>query len=82
MLLSGDIVQDFYAKLLRSRTSSLFFAQGDEAESTANIYGVVIFDTRTGHVISPQGYAVVDTPARGRIARFGPYLARYIGTGR
>ena len=81
MLLPGEIVQDLYAKMIRSKTSSLFFAQGGDEDSTTNIYSVVIFDTRTGHVVSPQGHAVVDTPSRGRIARFGPYLARYIGSG-
>jgi hypothetical protein len=82
LLLQGEIVQDLYAKMIRAKTSSLFFAQGYEAYPTASIYGVVIFDSRTGHVVGPQGYAVVDTPSRGRIARFGPYVARYIGTGR
>ena len=83
VLPAAEIGQDFYAKLTRSKTSSSFFAQDpDDADSDADIYGVVIFDTRTGHVVSLQGYAVVDTPSRGRIARFGPYVARYIGTGR
>jgi hypothetical protein len=81
-LLQGEIVQDLYAKMLRAKTSSLFFAQAYEAYPTAPIYGVVIFDARTGHLVGPQGYAVVDTPPRGSIARFGPYVARYIGTGR
>jgi hypothetical protein len=28
-----------------------------------------------------ENRAVVDLPGRGRVARFGPYTARYIGTG-
>ena len=82
LLMEGEIVQNEYAKMIRSKTSSGYFAQGYETSPTADIYGVVIFDTRTDRVVSPQGYAVVDTPAHGRIAQFGPYLARYIGTGR
>jgi hypothetical protein len=82
LLLQGEIVQNLYAKMIRSKTTSLFFAQGIDRYPVFTIYGVVIFDTRTNRVVSPQGYAVVDTPPRGRIAHFGPYLARYIGTGK
>jgi hypothetical protein len=43
--------------------------------------GVLIYDISTGHLVSNQGYIAVDTPPRGGIARFGPYIARYIGWG-
>jgi hypothetical protein len=42
----------------------------------------MIFDTRTGTFVSNRGFVSVDTPSRGRVARFGDYIARYIGTGR
>ena len=81
LLLQGEIVQNLYEKLSRAKTTSLFWAQGFDRYPTFTIYGVVIFDTRTNRVVSPQGYAVVDTPHRGKVVRFGPYIARYIGTG-
>jgi hypothetical protein len=34
---------------------------------------------RTGKLVSPDGYAVLDLPARGNVARFGTYTARFIG---
>jgi hypothetical protein len=45
------------------------------------MYCVNIFDTRTERLVSQEGYAVIDLPESGRVARFGPYTARYIGTG-
>jgi hypothetical protein len=42
----------------------------------------MIYDTQTDRFVSNQGYVSVDTPPRGRSARFGDYVARYIGTGR
>jgi hypothetical protein len=42
----------------------------------------MIFDVHTSHVVSAHGYVSADTPQRGRVARFGAYIARYIGTGR
>jgi hypothetical protein len=44
-----------------------------------DIYGVSIFDVNNGKLVSPIGYAVLDLPARGQVARFGPYMALYIG---
>ncbi len=42
----------------------------------------MIFDTRTGHFADNRGFISVDTPQRGGVARFGNYIARFIGTGR
>jgi len=38
-----------------------------------------IFDIGTGRLVSPVGYAVLDTPPPRQIARVGPYSALYIG---
>jgi hypothetical protein len=46
-----------------------------------NTYCISIFDTQTEKLVSQEGYAVVDLPRRGSVARFGTYTARYIGTG-
>ena len=45
------------------------------------LLGIMIYDIKTGRFVSNQGYISVDTPPRGRVARFGPYIARYIGWG-
>jgi hypothetical protein len=76
-------VQDLWPKLINSETTASFFSHGIKDNSYSNLYllGVMIFDTRTGRFVSNQGYISVDTPPRGSVARFGPYLARYIGWG-
>jgi len=77
-LLSGEIVQDLYPKLIGSPHTASFF-RGNNAQGS--IYCVMIFDTSTGKLVSNQGYAFVDSPARGQVARFGNYVARFIGSG-
>ncbi len=76
-------VQDLWTKLINSETTASFFSHGIKNNTYSNLQllGVMIFDTRTGHFVSNQGYISVDTPPRGTVARFGPYLARYIGWG-
>ena len=76
-------VQDLWPKLINSETTASFFSHGIKDNSYSNLYllGVMIFDTRTGRFVSNQGYISVDTPPRGSVARFEPYLARYIGWG-
>ncbi|MBV8376215.1 MAG: hypothetical protein JO279_04355 [Verrucomicrobia bacterium] len=76
-------VQDLWRKLINSETTGSFFSHGLERGTYSNLQmtGVLIYDTSTGHLVSNQGYIAVDTPPRGGIARFGPYIARYIGWG-
>ena len=77
-------IQGLYPKLLFSETGAVsFFAHGLRGATYSNLtmFSVVIFDTQTGRLVSPIGYAVVDLPPRESVARFGPYIARYIGTG-
>ena len=73
-----------YPKLINSETTATFLARVDESNpySELELKGVVIFDTKTGHVVGNQGYISVGTPNPGGVARFGDYMARYIGTGR
>jgi hypothetical protein len=75
---------DIYPKLLYSETGGVsVFARGIYADSDAElaIHCILIYDPQTGHLVSNTGYEVVDLPPRARVARFGPYMARYIGTG-
>jgi hypothetical protein len=76
-------VQDLWAKLINSETTASFFAHGIKNNSYSNLQllGIMIFDIRTGHFVGNQGFISVDTPPRGSLARFGPYIARYIGWG-
>ena len=76
-------VQSLWPKLINSETTASFFSQGIEDNTYSNLQlkGVMIFDTRTGRFVSNQGYISVDTPPPGSVARFGPYIARYIGWG-
>ena len=76
-------VQDLWPKLINSETTASFFAHGlkNNTYSNLQLLAVMIFDTRTGRFVSNQGYISVDTPPRGSVARFGPYIARYIGWG-
>jgi len=73
-----------YPKLINSETTATFLARVDESNpySELQLKGVVIFDTKTGHVVGNQGYISVGTPNPGGVARFGDYMARYIGTAR
>jgi hypothetical protein len=73
-----------YPKLINSETTASFFAHGSESNTYSNLElkGITIYDTKTGHVVGNQGYVSVDTPNPGGVARFGEYIARFIGTGR
>ena len=74
---------DIYPKLLYSETGAVdFFGRGKKGSySNLSIFCILIYDTQTGHLVGNTGYDVVDLPARESVARFGPYMARYIGTG-
>ena len=76
-------VQDLRPKLINSETTASFFGYGNETNTYSNLQllGIMIYDTKAGRFVSNQGYISVDTPPRGRVARFGPYIARYIGWG-
>jgi hypothetical protein len=74
-------VQNLWPKLIYSETTASFFSHGIDKQTYSNLQlrGIMIFDIRTGHFVSNQGYIAVDTPRQGGVARFDSYLARYIG---
>jgi hypothetical protein len=72
---------DLWPKLINSETTGSFFSHGKLTYSNLQLLGIMIFDTKMGRFVSRQGYVSVDTPHRGTLARFGPYIARYIGRG-
>jgi hypothetical protein len=79
-VLQADIVQDLYAKLISSETTASFFSRGENDERM-NLSCIMIYDTVTNKFVSNLGYASVDLPPRGSLARWDGYMARYIGWG-
>ncbi|MBV9391822.1 MAG: hypothetical protein JOY96_08025 [Verrucomicrobia bacterium] len=78
----GEIVQNLWPKLIASQTASRYFASFSiDGPTQILFYGVTIFDTRIQRAIGNNGFVIVNTPQRGQVARFGPFLARYIGYG-
>jgi hypothetical protein len=72
-----------YPKLITSETTASFFSRSAKSNySNLELVGVMIYDTKIGHLVGNHGYVSVDTPNPGGVARFGDYTARYIGTGR
>lgn len=74
-------ISDLYSKLTRSPGVNGSDVEDYEINDDIDIFCINIFDTRTGKLVSAQGYAVVDEPDRGSWARFGRYIAKFIGTG-
>jgi hypothetical protein len=73
----------FESEIVQNLTSATFFATSAWRHRDAfDLKGIMIFDVHTSHFVSAHGYVSADTPQRGRVARFGAYIARYIGTGR
>jgi hypothetical protein len=80
-ILAAELSPEFSVKLDHSAMSGAYFTQGISSSSKQGVQGVMIFDTETDHTVGPQGYIIVDTPARGQVVRIADYTARYIGAG-
>jgi hypothetical protein len=76
-VVQGDVNQDLYSKLINSETTTDFF----QTYSSLNGSCIMIYDTATNKFVSNLGYASVDLPPHGSIARWDGYTARYIGWG-
>jgi hypothetical protein len=83
VIFPSEITQNLSAKLRDAETTASVLAHGGEdlAYHDFLLQGIVIFDARTGRLVSDQGYVAADTPHVGEIARFGNYFAMFIGTG-
>ncbi len=77
---SADI-PDLYFKLVHSPGVNGSDVEEYRVNNDIDVFCINIFDTRTSKLVSPQGYAVVDEPERGSVARFGRYVATFIGDG-
>jgi hypothetical protein len=58
------------------------YARNPRDWSEAQVKFLLIFDSRTRQLASPEGVLVVDTPLQGRVGVFGGLSAVYAGTGR
>jgi hypothetical protein len=76
----SDEIPDIYRRLEISPGVSSSDLEDFGNNNHLQVYCVNIFDTRTG-TLSSNGYAVVDLPRVGHLARFGTYSAIYIGRG-
>jgi hypothetical protein len=66
----SDEIPDLYAKLINSPAVNSSDLEDFGNDSELNMYCVNIFDTKTERFVSQAGYAVVDLPRPGRVARF------------
>jgi hypothetical protein len=55
------------------------YVQDFTQRSTTEVKFLLLFDSRTGQLVSDDGVLVVDTPSRGRVGMFGGISALYIG---
>lgn len=51
-------------------------------QADRKVFFLLLFDSRTGQLVSDDGVLVLNTPRRGKIGEFGGVSALYIGEGR
>ena len=51
-------------------------------QASRQVFFLLLFDSRTGQLVSDDGVLVLNTPRRGKIGEFGGVSALYIGEGR
>jgi hypothetical protein len=69
--------------LHRIQSGEFGHGQGGYPADQANrtVLFLLLFDSRTGQLVTDDGVLVLDTPQRGRVAVFGGVSALYIGAG-
>src|ERR1700738_1400821 len=50
-------------------------------QASRQVFFLLLFDSRTGQLVSDDGVLVLDTPRRGTVGQFGGFSAVYIGLG-
>jgi hypothetical protein len=76
-IVQADVNQNLYSKVINSDTTASYFSTNSELEAKC----IMIYDTATNKFVNNVGYASVDLPPRGSVARWDGYTARYIGWG-
>jgi hypothetical protein len=78
---AGD-VPSVLARLKRGKgQATTFYGSDPNQPADARLQFLIVFDWRTRRPIGPVGFFVNDTPNRGKIGKFGDFLAVYAGTG-
>jgi hypothetical protein len=75
---------DFYLsrQLAGGRVQAVaLYSRGIYARGETPVKFLLLFDSRTGKLVKPDGVLVIDTPNRGHLGRFGGINAIYAGTG-
>jgi hypothetical protein len=62
-------------------TAVTYYSSDPNDPTAVPVKFLLLFDYRTGRLVSPEGVLVIDTPPRGIIANFGGVQAVYAGTG-
>jgi hypothetical protein len=57
------------------------YSRGIDARGETAVKFLLLFDSRTGKLVKPDGVLVIDTPNRGHLGRFGGINAIYADTG-
>jgi hypothetical protein len=78
-VMPGDVVQILWQNMINAQTGSSFLLPAEW--NPGRMRCVMIYDTGNSRFVSQHGYLVMETPHRGRLARFGDYVALYIDTG-
>jgi hypothetical protein len=81
-VLLAEIVEPLWPYLLNVDTGATFLAPLPSDQGFAQMECVMIFDTQKGSFVGKRGFLTVENPPRGTMARYGDYIAWYIGTGR
>jgi hypothetical protein len=58
-----------------------YYSSDPDDPTAVPVKFLLLFDSRTGRLVSPEGVLVIDTPARGIIANFGGVQAVFADTG-
>jgi hypothetical protein len=62
-------------------TAGTYYGSDPDDPTAVPVKFLLLFDSNTSHLVSPEGVLVIDTPPRGTIANFGGVRAVYAGTG-
>jgi len=62
-------------------TAVTYYASDPGDPTAVPVKFLLLFDSRTARLVSPEGVLVIDTPSRGTIGNFGGIHAVYAGTG-
>jgi hypothetical protein len=62
-------------------TAITYYASDPGDPTAVPVKFLLLFDSRTARLVSPEGVLVIDTPSRGTIGNFGGIHAVYAGTG-